>query len=128
VAATRSTVQDLLMGVLGWTAWHQASRDGKFHWRRWRKGDWEIREMTSDEQDDALRGIQLTIRCPPYAHIDPRQGSARATKVPHRELKPLGDKRKGPRSETGRIQGLPSERSTSQTAPSTAGPSPVFKL
>jgi len=42
------------MGVLGWTAWHQASRDGKFHWRRWRKGDWEIREMTADEQDDAL--------------------------------------------------------------------------
>jgi len=84
------------MGVLGWTAWHQASRDGKFHWRRWRKGDWEIREMTSDEQDDALRGIQLTIRCPPYAHIDPRQGSARATKVPHRELKPLAIKEKAP--------------------------------
>ncbi|KSV83428.1 hypothetical protein N184_34920 [Sinorhizobium sp. GL28] len=50
----RSTVQDLVMGVLGWTAWHQASRDGKFHWRRWRKGQWEIRAMTADEQDDAL--------------------------------------------------------------------------
>ncbi|MBZ7927087.1 hypothetical protein LAC81_34585 (plasmid) [Ensifer adhaerens] len=50
----RDAIQNLAMGMLGWTAWHQAGREGKFYWRRWRSGQWEIREMTADEEDDAL--------------------------------------------------------------------------
>lgn len=56
----RAIVRDFVMGALGWTAWHQAGRDGKFYWRRWRKGHWEFREMADDEQADAL--IDWSIR------------------------------------------------------------------
>lgn len=56
----RAIVRDFVMGALGWTVWHQAGRDGKFYWRRWRKGHWEFREMAADEQADAL--IDWSIR------------------------------------------------------------------
>ncbi|MDX0250302.1 hypothetical protein GOC31_16475 [Sinorhizobium meliloti] len=49
------TIREFVMQALGLTAWHEATGDGEFYWRRWCNGCWETRDMTPSEIDGALK-------------------------------------------------------------------------
>lgn len=49
-----NTIREFVMRALGLTAWHEATGDKRFYWRRWCNGAWETREMAPGELDRAL--------------------------------------------------------------------------